>query len=160
MKTLVRPKLEYRCSVWDPHQKNKIEQLEKVQRRCARFMTGNYNMSHGNSQKNLDLLNWPPLTTRRALTKLHLLHRAKSRSIELPLDDLVWEVEPPKTRNQSSSLNFPIPHSNVDSHKHSFFPSTIRLWNNLPEHIKDTKPFPRFKSLLGKHTIRHTYYIH
>ena len=157
IKTLVRPTLEYGCSVWDPHQLNHIETLEKVQRRCARFVTGNFTMTHGNSQKNLDLLDWPPLATRRARAKLHLLHRAKSKSIELPLDDLVWEVAPPETRSHSSQYNFPIPHSSVDSHKHSFFPSTIRLWNNLPEHIKATKSFPSFKKSLGKNSVTHTY---
>ena len=144
--TLVRPVLEYGCCVWDPHQSNHIEELEKVQRRSARFVTGNYMMTHGNTKRNLDFLDWPPLETRRARAKLHLLHKAKSKSIELPVDDLVWKVEPLRTR--SSKHNFPIPDSTVNSHKHSFFPNTIRLWNNLPEHIKAIQSFPDFKHAL------------
>ena len=37
-KTLVRPRLEYCASVWDPYQKEYINQLEAVQRRSARFV--------------------------------------------------------------------------------------------------------------------------
>ena len=155
--TLIRPKLEYGCSVWDPHQHNHIEQLEKVQRRCARFVTGNFTMTHGNTKKNLDLLDWPPLATRRARAKLHLLYQAKSKSIELPFDDLVWEVAPPLTRSHSSQHNFPIPHSTLDSHRHSFFPSTIRLWNKLPEHTKTATTLDRFKKALGKNTHTFSY---
>ena len=152
--TLVRPTLEYGCSVWDPHHQNQIDDLEKVQRRAARFVTGNYTMEHGNTKKNLDLLNWPPLASRRTRAKLHLLHRAQSKSIELPLDDLVWEVSPPKTRNRTNTkLNFPIPHSTVDSHKFSFFPNTIRSWNKLPEHIKANPSLPGFKKSLGTITL-------
>ena len=152
--TLVRPTLEYGCSVWDPHQKNHIEQLEKVQRRAARFVTGNYIMEHGESQKNLDLLNWPLLESRRTRAKLHLLHRAKSKSIVLPLDDLAWEVPPPKTRNKSNTkINFPTYHSNVNSQKFSFFPNTIRYWNELPDHIKANPSFPGFKKSLGTITL-------
>ena len=33
--TLVRPRLEYAATIWDPHHKDKIDQLEKVQRRAA-----------------------------------------------------------------------------------------------------------------------------
>ena len=41
-KTLVRPKLQYACSAWDSHyQKDKVA-LERVQRKTARFVTGNY----------------------------------------------------------------------------------------------------------------------
>jgi hypothetical protein len=35
-KFLVRPSLEYACSVWDPYTKENIIQLEQVQRRAAR----------------------------------------------------------------------------------------------------------------------------
>ena len=37
-KALVRPLLEYAAPVWDPHQQNEIDELEKVQRRAARFV--------------------------------------------------------------------------------------------------------------------------
>ena len=41
-KGLVRPTLEYRCSVWDPHHKNQNYQLEIIQRRAARFVLTRY----------------------------------------------------------------------------------------------------------------------
>ena len=40
-KGLVRPVLEYGSSVWDPHTLGLQEELEKVQNRAARFVTGN-----------------------------------------------------------------------------------------------------------------------
>jgi hypothetical protein len=40
--TLVRPSsLEYASSCWDPHIKEHIEEVEKVQRRGARFVSYN-----------------------------------------------------------------------------------------------------------------------
>ena len=36
--TIVRPTLEYACQIWDPHQKDKIHQLEKVQNRALKFI--------------------------------------------------------------------------------------------------------------------------
>ena len=39
---IVRPTLEYAVSIWDPHNTEQINQLEKVQRRAARFTTKNY----------------------------------------------------------------------------------------------------------------------
>ena len=36
--TLVRPQLEYACSVWNPYTKRNIHQIELVQHRAARFV--------------------------------------------------------------------------------------------------------------------------
>ena len=41
--TLVRPNLEYGSSVWDPFRQYQIDAVEMVQRRAARFVTGQYN---------------------------------------------------------------------------------------------------------------------
>ena len=39
---LVRPTLEYGSSVWYPHTHGLHEELEKIQNRAERFVTGNY----------------------------------------------------------------------------------------------------------------------
>ena len=40
--TMVRPRLEYLSTVWDPHHNKEIHSLEQVQRRAARFVHRNY----------------------------------------------------------------------------------------------------------------------
>ena len=46
-KGLVGPDLEYSGSVWDPSAVGFQDELEKVQNRAARFVTGNYNYDTG-----------------------------------------------------------------------------------------------------------------
>ena len=41
-KMLVRPKVEYAASVWDPYTKSQISNLEKIQRRAARFVLNDH----------------------------------------------------------------------------------------------------------------------
>ena len=74
---LVRPKLEYACAVWDPHHQNHIDDLEKVQKRAARFVTNNYKMETGNKQFNLDSLEWPKLQERRLENNLALFQKPR-----------------------------------------------------------------------------------
>ena len=151
--TLVRPILEYGCSVWDPHQAGQIESIEKIHKRAARFVTSNYILTEGNTAKNMNTLSWHPLSERRARSKLTTLFKARAGTIEIPLDDLIPVGR--VTRHSKNSLQ--IPQSSVDSHLHSFFPSTIRLWNNLPQHIKDCNTLESFRSKLETHTIRDAY---
>ena len=40
--SLVRSVLEYGCTVWDPYLQKDIDQLERVQRKAIRFITGDY----------------------------------------------------------------------------------------------------------------------
>ena len=142
---LVRPILEYSCSVWDPYKKYQIDQLELINKRAARFVTGNYSMEHGSTSRNMKALGWTPLETRRAKIKLIMLFKINSLSIHVPRDDLILNPRKP--------YNFIVPQSSVDSHLHSFFSSTIRLWNSIPNHVKSLDSLDQFKRSLDKITI-------
>ena len=130
-----------------PLQKYQIDQLELINKRAARFVTGSYSMEHGSTNRNMKALGWTPLETRRAKIKLIMLFKINSLSIHVPRDDLILNPRKPH--------NFIVPQSSVDPHLHSFFPSTIRLWNSIPNHIKslDSLSLDQFKSSLDKITI-------
>ena len=58
---LVRPLLEYGSSVWDPSGILLQEELEKVQKRAARFVTGNNIYETGSMTGILEQLTWESL---------------------------------------------------------------------------------------------------
>ena len=110
-----------------------------------RFVTGNHNLIHGNTEKNLKSLGWASLEERRARSKLTTLYKARTGAISIPIEDLII----PNTRTRQSS-NYFIPYSSVNSHLHSFFPSTIRLWNSIPPDIQSAASIESFKGSIGK----------
>ena len=63
-KSLVRPVLEYACSVWDPHTAKDINKIEAVQRRAARFVKSKYKKEDSVSSMIKDL-KWNTLEQRR-----------------------------------------------------------------------------------------------
>ena len=60
-KGLVPPVLEHESSVWDPHNHDLQEELEKVQNCAARFVTGNYVFETGSMTGILGQLKWESL---------------------------------------------------------------------------------------------------
>ena len=147
---LVRPLLEYGCCVWDPYRTNQIQKLELINKRAARFITGNYIREHGNTDKNMKHLGWSSLSVRRNKNKLIMLFKIHSSLVHIPTDDLL--------QNRRKPLDFFVPFSSVDSHLYSFFPSTIRLWNSLPTSIKSSKTVSAFKASLDSCTTFNSSY--
>ena len=137
-KGLVRPVLDYGSSVWDPPGVVLQEELESVQKRAARFVTGNYNYETGSMTAIHGQLKWESLKKRRKDNRPILLYKVKeslkkrrkdNRPILLykvlkgkaivPTDDLI-----PKTRRRRNqhSMAFQTPIANTDVYKGSFFP--------------------------------------
>ena len=77
-KGLVRPVLEYSGSVWD-YGVGLQNELEKVQNRAARFVTGNYNFETGSMTGILEHLKWESLKKRRRDSRLVLLYTKVKR---------------------------------------------------------------------------------
>ena len=65
--TMVRPQLEYASAVWDPYHVGDISELEKIQRRAARWVLNDYGRFSSVSLM-LDQLKWPTLQIRRKLS--------------------------------------------------------------------------------------------
>ena len=73
---LVRPLLEYACSAWDPYTGQLITEVEKVQRRAARFVLSDFeSFEPGSVTRMLQRLGWTPLKTRRQMDRVSLFNK-------------------------------------------------------------------------------------
>ncbi|KAK3104780.1 hypothetical protein FSP39_009959 [Pinctada imbricata] len=146
---LVRPTLEYACAAWDPWSSKHIHQLEKVQRRAARFVTRNYHDRHpGSVTQMLKDLHWEPLQIRRLKIKLILLYKIQHALVAIPADAYLI-CSDARTRG---SHTFRLPHTGKEAYRHSFFPRTIADWNSLPSEVACTPSLEAFKCQLDDYT--------
>lgn len=131
----VRPILEYAGTVWDPNCKTLEEELEKVQKRAARFVTNNYIYEEGSMTNILKELNWKSLKERRKENRLILFHKGLKGLANIPTEDIKQNTRPNRNRHNQQ---FYIPHARTDALKYSFIPNTIRDWNTINPSILDT----------------------
>ena len=109
------------------------DELEKVQKRAARFVTGNYvDYETGSMTGILKNLKWESLKKRRKDSRLIMLYKGLKGAASIPTNDLVPPIR--RTRNHHS-LAFQIPMAGTDIYKSSFFPQTIRDWNLVTDSL-------------------------
>ena len=146
--TLVRPKAEYACAVWDPHQKIHIDRIERIQKSAARFVTGNYKMESGNTATNLNLLGWKTLEERRIGNKLNIFKKGLVGKIDIPTNNLILNKR--QTRRGGGGPQYSREFSKIDAHRNSFFPSVTRLYKKLPLEIRLCQDMEKFSDLVSK----------
>ena len=118
-KGLVHPVLDYGSSIWDPPGVVLQEELESVQKRAARFVTGNYSYETGSVTGILGQLKWESLKKRRKDNRLVLLYKGlKVGVVEI---STLWHFR------LSLLIQMFI--------KVASFPRTIRDWNALPDSL-------------------------
>ena len=155
--TLVRPVLEYASSVWDPHQANHINRVERVQRRAARFVTGQHQWDVRVTGL-MQGLGWRQLQERRLGARLSIFYKDiinGQSAIRLPSG----VTHTTKTTWTSHDLQFTSPTASKDSYKFSFFPRTVRVWNILPHALVHAPSTETFKTRLHKEFLSGRMYI-
>ena len=130
-KTLVRPILEYASPVCDPYTASKINKLESVQRRAARFVVGDYRTTSSTSQMIHDL-EWPSLQQRREDSKVVLVYMIVHALVDIQSTSY---LHPQCIATRGHTLRRAFPFCRTGIYRYSFFPSGIRLWNQLPAHL-------------------------
>ena len=83
-KGLMRPVLDYGSSVWDPPGVVLQEELERVQKRAARFVTGIYSYETWSMTGILRQLKWDSLKIRRQDKRLILLYKGLKEKASVP----------------------------------------------------------------------------
>ena len=147
-KSLVRPRLEYGCTVWDPYRAYQKSWLEQVQRRAARFVTRTYTREEGCVTNALKLLNWPTLEKRRQVARLTLMYKCVTNQAAIDIPCYVHHQSSLKTR-ASHPLKFIPLQPSCDTYKYSFWPRTIIDWNSLPSDYLTMNSTAKFKATIS-----------
>lgn len=152
----VRPILEYADVVWDNCFEYLKDELEKINYDAARIVTGATRLT------SLDILlkesGWDTLRERRKNHKLILFHQLINYNTPPYLSNLVpnnfGQIHQYRTRNAGNLPNLP---ARTNFYYNSFLPSTVRLWNELPIHIRNSSLYS-FKMFLKKSEIIPKYF--
>ena len=103
-KGLVRPVPEYSGSVWDPSGVGLQNELEKVQNRAARFVTGNYYFETGSMTGILKHLKWESLKKRRRDSRLKVVFESTAYLKFAKLQCFLWLSLPDDYRVTDEAL--------------------------------------------------------
>ena len=131
---MVRPIMEHASAAWDPHLQNDICQLERVQRRAARFCCGDYkNRIPGCVDDMLKALHWESLDARRKNNRLILLHKINTGHVDITLDQYLQRSDTRKLGAQRFRYAWAYP-----ALYHSFCHATLRQRNRLSTSLSAT----------------------
>ena len=128
-KTLIRLLVEYGATVWDPYSERNIYQLEMVQRRAARYVMKRYHNTSSVTEM-LGQLDWEPLAVRRENIRLAMMYNIHNNLVAFDSQQYITPV--PRSTRPVHQFGYKVLHSRTDYHMNSFFPRTVRAWNNLP----------------------------
>lgn len=135
-KTLVRPKLEYVCAIWDPAHTNLLPSLESIQKRTP-VLFSNYSR-HSSVTSMIKTLDLPDISLRRKYSRLCLLHRiyCLNRSLK---ENLFTTPSYISRIDHQHKIEMPCCRANL--YHSSFLPRTAIEWNRLPASICETTNF-------------------
>ena len=103
-----------------------------IQRHAAQYVLyRHHNISSVTDM--LQTLGWRSPSDRKNDAKLCMIHKIANGLVCIPAKTYIIPVN--TVPRKQHSLSHLIPHSRYDYHLYSFFPSTIRLWNSLPQHV-------------------------
>ena len=148
--SMVKPHFDYCCVVWDSIDKTLADQLQKLQNRAARIITGAPYTIH--TQDVFAKLGWPSLEHNRKCQKAQMMHKIINSNAPKYLTQIIKNHCGSNNYNlRSSSRNIEIPSVRTEYYKRSFAVPGLLLWNSLPNSLKEETNFSTFKHKIKTH---------
>ena len=119
-KALVWPTLEYASTVWSPHLKKLKTEVEKVQRRAARYVTHRYAPLDSPTEM-LQTLKWESLEQRRLKARGVMGYRVVHGRVGISSEQLVSST----SSTRGHDMRYQTIYGRTDYNKKTFFPSLI-----------------------------------
>ena len=157
-KTHVRPKLEYNSPIWNPCLIKEITCIENVQRKFTKRLLQRNNISFENYQDRLKILNLETLEKRRIKFDLILMYKIHNNLLDVSFQNLFKDSIISTSYNlRGSQHRLHIPKYSGSSVRSQFFSNRIlKIWNNLPSEIINSKSLQNFKNKLNKLDLENT----
>lgn len=146
--SFIRPVLEYADIVWDNCYDREVKLLEDIQVTAARIISG---LRSNSSRSALyDELGIDLLSDRRKVHKLTLFYKMAHGLAPKYLQDLLMPCTPQNNYSlrHQDDFKFVIPQIKTTAFMNSFLPSSIKLWNELPLHIRILPTESSFKTAI------------
>ena len=93
----------------------------------------------------MESLKWTQLAERGPEQRLILLFKIVNDLVAIPTDDFTFNNRP--SRN-SNNRHIKVPSTNTDIYINSYFPKTIKDWNNLSDSAVHCKTVTTYKTAL------------
>ena len=143
--SLVRSKLEYSATAWDPHLAQGINKIEMVQRRGACYVKQQFDYRSSVTDI-LNQLGWIPLVQRQREARLALMYKIIQGKVAIPVDDILTLADQRTCKKHPYNYRHLI--SNTEQYRNSYFPRSIPEWNLLAESTVCVDSTDAFRSRL------------
>ena len=143
--SFIRPLMEYGCVIWDGCTQAESLRLENIQLAAARIISGA--MRTKSNAKLYEETGFVTLEKRRELLKLTQMYKIINGLVPSYLSDIVFD-NPNSERHYYTRQADDLPsiRARTDVFNNSFFPSAIRLWNQLPLDVRNSTTLTEFKN--------------
>lgn len=146
----VRPHLEYASPVWNPHNRQEVDLLERVQRRAVNMISGLRESSYEGKLRELGLDSLELRRKKLDLTQTYKILTGKD-NVNARTWFLTQEAARTRiTRQTEFGLNIVRERiSKTDTRNYTFSQRMINQWNELPVDVKTARNTSSFKNKLN-----------
>ena len=152
-RSIIEPYFTYCCIAWDSISETQIANLQKLQNRAARIITGASYL-----QKSSDVLcelGWMTLETMRKRQKAILMFQILNGLTPPCLSQMFTHSASFHDYGlRSSRMNLALPKSRTDFYRNSFSFTGAKIWNYLASSLKEETSLKRFMGKLD-HYYQH-----